>query len=313
MARRWFVGLLLGLLAVTGASALTPDDENVSGLTTLREELFAALRGGGLQTAGPWILRYTGPVERGTRVRVVMKPYDAFKTERIGLTEFRVSLRPQGLLTRTIKELRALGVEVLKTFEEPGQGTVYVTFQTKQGRDIDLQRINGLKMIKSIEWKPRRAAKFLKYRGKEAGFERTEGHGATPVEVLVTIREESHDYVYSAWLPTLGDAVALAPRACRAERVFKGMKLVTLRTPWLRSGPLHFIRGAKARAEAMALQEVRAHCEGTLGGELMPQTMWTQFDCQDNAHCTKTHSCRCAASTTYQCKVRQYETIELCN
>ncbi len=309
-------GLMLASLLIVASSswAITTDEENVNGLARLREDLFASIRDKRLDTAGPWTLRYTGPMERGTRVTLKMQPEAAFKTIRRTRTEFNVQLKNKwALFTKVVKEVRPIGIKVVKTFEEPGEGKVYVTFQNKRGDDLPLTKLNRMKMIRGMKWIPKEAASFLGYQGIEAGFRRKPGHEGTTVEVILSILEEGHEYFYSAWLPRMGDSVAIAPKRCREERVFTSARLVTLRTPWLKSGPSRFVAGAASSAQDRVWKELQTHCEGTLGGELVQDTVKVQHDCGDNEHCVSQKDCSCAASATYQCKIRQYETVEICN
>lgn len=306
------LGATLGALAP--ARALTPDDENVWGLVRLRTEVVRALRDGETGEVGPWTLRYTGPHERGTVVWVTMQPDQAFETKRVDRDEFQVRLKdPKRLLTKVTGDLRPIGVKILKTLEEPGEGRVYVTYQNKVGEDLDLEKLQKLKMIVDLKWSVPGAAEFLGYQGPEAGFRRRPGHEDTSIEVLCTVREEGHDYVYSAWLPRLGDTVAVAPRQCRDERVFTGRSTVSLKTPWVKVTRQGNPGGARANAHSKVWEEMLAHCEGRLGGELIQDTVRIDYDCQNRDSCIPTRSCQCAASASYQCQIRQYQTVEICN
>lgn len=311
---RLVLASLFFLLAAHVCSALTPDDENVWGLRRLRTEVIQGLRDGDVDEYGPWTLRYTGPHERGTVVWVTMQPDEAFETKRVDRDEFIVRLKnKRRLVTKVTGDLRPIGVKVLKTIEEPGEGRVYVGFPNKEGEDIPLKSLKAKGMIVSIDWSNRHAADFLGYTKNEASFRRKPGHENTSIEVLLTVKEEGHNYIYSSWLPRLGDTIAVAPRRCREERMFQGKRIVTLRTPWVRSTDQRAVALARRAAQDRAWQEMRSHCEGTLGGELLLDTVRFDYDIPLQEPCGATLSCKSAVAATYQCKIRQYETVEICN
>jgi hypothetical protein len=312
---RLVLATLFFALAAHACFALTPDDENVWGLRRLRTEVIEGLRDGDLEEYGPWTLRYTGPHERGTVVWVTMQPDEAFETKRIDRDEFQVRVKnKRRLLTKITGDLRPIGVKVLKTLEEPGEGRVYVAFPNKEGEDLPLTRLKKMGMIVRLDWTSKEAVEFLGYSKKdEASFRRKPGHENTSVEVLLTVREEGHNYVYSSWLPRLGDTMAVAPRRCREERMFQGKRVVTLRTPWVKSTDQRALPLARRAAQDRVWQEMRSHCEGTLGGELVLDTVRFDYDIPLQEFCGATLTCKAAVAATYQCKIRQYETVEICN
>ena len=308
----------LGLALVASAAALTHEPEDdVQGLRELREDLFDSVRTHRLDTAGPWELVYAGPMERGTRVRLHMEPEGAFKTYRTIDNRFKVELvKPRKLFTAIIGDIRPIGVKIIKTFEEPGIPLSIVTFQTKEGKDIPLEKIEKLGLIRRIEANPEGVADFVEYEGIKAKFRRRTGHENTPCEIVVYFQEEGLTFVHSAWLPRIGDEQLLAAvpdEECREERVFSGARLVTLRTPWLTTEPLHDPGLARIKAKDTAWDEILSHCQGTLGGEIIQDSVKLRYDFEDNADCDFTHGCKATVRATYQCKIRQYETVQLCN
>lgn len=316
--RRFAWTLALGLALVANAPALTHDaEDDVQGLRELREDLFDSIRTHRMDTVGPWELVYVGPMKRGTRVRLQMEPEGAFKTYRTIDNRFKVELeKPRKLFTAIIGDVRPIGVKIIKTFEEPGIPLSIVTFQTKEGKDIPLEKIEKLGLIRKIEAHPEGVADFVEYEGIKAKFRRRQGHEDTPCEIIVKFQEEGLTFVHSAWLPRIGDEQMLAAvpdQECRDERVFSGLRMVTLRTPWLTTEPVHDPGQARIAGHDLAWQEIQSHCESTLGGEVIEDSVALRHDFVDNKGCDFTHGCRATVQATYRCKVRQYETVQLCN
>lgn len=311
---RVFGWVLLALVGVSGIRAFESID-NVFGVQRMRQELIEAAREDRLaKTKGPWTIRYVGPLEEGGTVAMEARPAKAFQTTRMSEREFEVRVKNwKQLCTSFNKELRPIGVQVIRGLGEPGEGRITVTFQTKKGTDLKLSTLKQRGMIQSFEWFPRHAATFLGYRGVEAGFRREPGQENTPVEVRLTVREESTNFHYWAWLPRTGEGFALADPECRKERVFKNMKTVDFRTPWMEVDRFRDRHLAAQRAADKVWMEIHAHCEETMMGEILQERVKMRFDCPDQPGCEFTKSCKCSASAKYTCKIREYETVDLCN
>ncbi len=206
MLRRypWTLAIVIGGWLAAGPLRAGIED-NVEGLADLRAEIMTKVRSNELKTAGPWNLKYVGPLPQGALVFLKALPEAAFQTRPTAADGYEVRLKDsKALFTKVTGELRPIGVSITKTLEGPGLGRVYVTFQTKGGKTLDLEKLFKAGMIRDIEWSDRDAVSFIGYVGKEAGFERKLGHGDTPVRIKLTLQEEGDLYTFTEWLPRLG-------------------------------------------------------------------------------------------------------------
>lgn len=129
-------------------------------------------------------LHYYGPMDEGERLRLDIDPRQAFEIRRRDHRTFVVIVRRPRLLMEQdfVREIRMrASLESQARYTSPGKGncTLAVSFRSDVGRLLKLYRYHEV----DIQWSPRQAAVQVGRGPDHVIFQRTEGHGRTPVEV----------------------------------------------------------------------------------------------------------------------------------